>query len=123
MAFNPASGKEGSVLIGTVPYAFKNWKINSGQELPKVNNFTGGGFQQVVGGLEGGELTFEGPWDVGNMPIVVGNSYTFICAVNGSVSVSVPAIVGKIEFGTDVEDAARVKVSAQTNGSFSVEFA
>ncbi len=89
---------------------------NKKQDLPKVNNFNGLGFQNVVGGLNGGALTFEGPWDVGNMPIVVGNAYTFICGVNTATAVTVNALVGKIDFGTDVEDAARATFHCQTNG-------
>ena len=86
--------------------------------MPKVNNFNGGGFQQVVAGLTGGTINLTGPWDVGNMPLTCGNSYSFTLAVNNTVNILVSAIVNNITIDDDVEDAARVKVSAKTNGSF-----
>lgn len=57
---------------------------------------------------------------VGNMSgFGVGQTVTFDCYVNATVHVPISIVISKVEFGTDVEDAARVKVTGMTNGSFS----
>jgi hypothetical protein len=120
MAFNPISGKDGSVVINNgsdVEYAFGKWSVPMKAGLPKVNNFTSD-FQQLVAGLTSGTINLEGPYDGGNMPLTVGTKYTFKLNFNGSIQLSVPAIVETVEPSQDVDDAARVKVTAQSTGSF-----
>lgn len=116
-AFNPISGKEGSVQVGTATYAFKKWELAMDTNLPVVNNFTSA-YQQLVSGVTSGTLTLEGPWDVSNMPLTTGNSYNFTLAVNNSVNLQVTAFVANITPSDDIDDAARVKVTAKTSGSF-----
>lgn len=117
MPFNPIGGPSGSVTVGGVTYAFGKWRVSFKGGLPKVNNFTSA-FQQLVAGLTSGTITLEGPYDGGNMPLSVLTSYVFVCKFSNSITLTIPALVESIDPSQDIEDAARVSVTAQTSGSF-----
>ena len=116
--FNPQTGLFGSVTIGGNVFALGKWKASIKSALPKVNNFTSP-YQQLVGGLLSAALTLDGPYDAGNMPLVAGTSYIFSLGVNGALSYIVTAFVESIDLSDDIEDAARVSISAQSSGAFS----
>src|SRR6185437_7116347 len=97
MAQNFISGKNGYVNVEGVAYSFGKWRCPMTAGTPKVFNFNGGGFEQYVSGLIGAKVTLEGPWDVGNMPLVVGNTYTFTLGVSVSVFLTVAGIVNSVE--------------------------
>jgi len=118
MAFNPISGKSGSVQIGTVSYAFKKWTFNMKTNTPNVTNFNGGGFRQIVSGITQGQLQIEGPYDQGNMPLVCGNSYSFTLTWTMGITLTCTAIISDMTPELDVEDAGRLKITAEVNGSF-----
>jgi hypothetical protein len=117
MAFNPIGGPSGSVLVGGVAYAFGKWRVNIKGGLPRVNNFTSA-YQQLVAGLTSGTLTLEGPYDGGNMPLAVLTAYTFTLKWSNSITLTMPAVVSEIGGSQDIEDAARLTVTAETSGSF-----
>jgi|SRR5581483_9558463 len=124
MAFTAAAGKTGSVLVGTVSYAFKEWSINMEEKLVEVSNFVTGAYRFYAGALTGATLDLTGPYDVGpagsggNMALVTGNTYSFTLNVNGTVSLVVSAIVNKVSLTQNIDDVAQVKVSATIQGSF-----
>lgn len=115
---NFVSGKIGYVTVGNTQYSFGKWKCAMKAKLPNMNNFNGGGFQQIVSGIVAGNPTFEGPWDIGNTPLAVGVQYTFLFGVTPSVFIQVVGIVEDITPSNDVDDAPRVSVAVQSNGSF-----
>lgn len=115
MAF--ISGKEGHVKVSTVEYKFGKWKASFKTNLPKVNNFTSA-YQQLVSGLTSATLTIEGPYDNTAMAFTAGTEYTFLLGFTNTVELSVPAIVESIESSQDIEDAARVTITAQSTGTF-----
>jgi hypothetical protein len=117
MPFNPIGGPSGSVLVGGVAYAFGKWRFSMKTGLPRVNNFTSA-YQLLVAGLTSGTLTLDGPYDGGNMPLTSGTSYAFTLRFSGAISLLVTALVGEIGPSQDIEDAARVTVTAESNGSF-----
>lgn len=86
-------------------------------DAPKVNNFTSA-YQQLVKGLTKATLTCEGPYDGGNMPLTAGNVYSFTLALSGSISIVVSCLVTNITPSQDIEDAARVSITAGSTGSF-----
>lgn len=117
MPFNPIGGPSGSVLVGGVPFAFGKWRASLKNALPRVNNFTSA-FQQLVKGLTSATLNMEGPYDSGNMPLTVGNSYEFTLKYAPSISLTVNALVGEIGPSQDIEDAGRIAVTAESSGIF-----
>lgn len=119
MPFNPIAGPSGSVTVGGVAYAFGKWRLSLKAGLPKVNNFTSA-YQQLVTGLYSATLTLEGPYDGGNMPLTVGTSYAFVCKFNSTYTITVTALVESIDPSQDIEDAARITVTAQSTGSFTL---
>lgn len=117
MAFNPLSGIGASTTVGGVTYAFAKWKATMKGGQPKVNNFTSV-YQQLVAGLLSASLTLEGPYDGGNMPLSVNTSYVFQCKYANAYVLSFTALVETIDTSSDIEDAGRVSVTANTSGAF-----
>lgn len=117
MPFNPIGGPSGSVLIGGVPYAFGKWRCPIKTGLPRVNNFTSA-FQQLVAGLTSGTITLDGPYDGGNMPLTSGQSYEFTLKFSNAISLTLTALVGEIVPSQDIEDAARISITAESSGTF-----
>lgn len=119
MPFNPLSGVSGSVKIGVTAFAFSKWSVEMKCVVVKANNFTGGGYQQVVPGLVSATVTLEAlTYDGGNMPFTVGGSYTFILGYSLTISVTVTVMLESISASPDVEGGQPVKLTGQSNGSF-----
>lgn len=124
MSFLAAAGKTGSVMIGTVSYAYKEWSLSMEEKMIETSNFSTGSYRAYIGGLIGATLDLTGPYDTGpagsggNNPLVVGTTYTFILNVNSLISYTVSAIVSKIGLTQNIDDCAQLKVSAQVTGSF-----
>ncbi len=116
--FNPISGKTGAVLVGSIQYAFGKWEYAMSTGTPKVTNFTGGGYRQIVSGITEGTITVEGPYDEGNMPLTSGNTYTLTLNWNNTISLTGTAILAKLTPSMDVEDAGRIKCVFEVNGTF-----
>jgi hypothetical protein len=130
----------------TTTWAFGKWKIDIETTVPKVTNFTAAAtfynpvgmvtgvtnitnqtassnvslnaFQQLVQGVTKGTITVEGPYDLGNMPLVSGYEYTFALAVNSALYIYANAFITKLSPSDDIEDAARITVTAESNGYF-----
>lgn len=122
MPANFISGTSGSVLVAGVAYAFGKWRFQMKSGLPKVNNFTSA-YQVLVAGLLSGTLTLEGPYDGGNMPLAAGTSYAFTLKFSNAITLTVTAFVEDITPSQDIEDAARISVTAQSTGSFTAAIA
>ena len=118
-AFNPLSGIVGSVMIGTTAYAFGKWSLSMRTNLIPVNNFTGGGFQQLVPGVKRAELTLDSlTYDQGNMPFTVGQKYTFILGYTATVNNTIAIYVETIEPTVDYDGAQPIKITGQSDGAF-----
>lgn len=119
-----ASGRNGSVLVGTITYNFKDWSLSMEEKLPEVSNFGSGGYRVYCRGLDSATLDLSGAYDVGpsgsggNMALTLGTSYSFTLNVNSTVSYIVTAICNKINITQNVDEAAMIKVTATINGSF-----
>lgn len=114
---NFIGGTSGSVLVGGVAYNFGKWRFQMKAGLPKVNNFSGA-YQLLVTGLLSGTLTLDGPYDGGNMPLTAGASYAFTLKFSNAITLTATAFVEDITPSQDIEDAARISVTAQSSGSF-----
>lgn len=122
MTYNPQSGITGSVNVGGTSYAFGKWTLSMKTNVMPVNNFTGGGYQQVVAGVKSADLTLESlTYDQGNMPFVCGNQYTFILNYNALISTTVTIMIESIEPTVDYDGLQPIKISGKSNGPFAAE--
>ncbi len=119
MAF--LSGTTGYVKVGSATYAFGKWKLALKGGAPKVTNFAGLGYQQLVGGVKAGTITLSGAYDQGNMPLQINTTYTFHLGLALGIELALPAQVSDIDVDNDVEDAPRVTVTAQSTGEFNAQ--
>ena len=118
MPFNPLTGKSAVVTIGATDYAFDTIELPLDLKLPEVSNFTSVGYRQFVVGLASAEFKLSGPYDGGNMAFALGTTYSVVMKWSSSISNTVSAICKKIELKTNADDAARVTITFQSNGSF-----
>lgn len=117
------SGTTGYVKLGATTYAFDKWKIAMRGGAPKVTNFTGGGYQQLVAGVVAGTVTLSGPFNSGSMALAVGTSYAFVLGMTTGVELTVTALVTGIDVEDAVEDAPRITVTAESTGTFTASVA
>ena len=113
------SGKHGSVMIGTVSYAFGKWKFRMNTPAIKRNNFTSQ-FQRVVSGVNAGTLNIDGPYDQGNMPFTCGQQYTFLLGLTSGVALTCTAQISDLAPDNDVETAPNVSIVAESDGVFTL---
>jgi hypothetical protein len=122
--FNPLSGLSGSVGIGADKYAFGKWSLSMSANLIPVNNFTGGGYQQLVPGVKKAELTLDAlTYDQGNMPFVVGQKYTFLLGYTATVNATISIYIGSIEPTVDYDGAQPIKITGMSDGPFNASIA
>lgn len=112
------SGKEASVAVNGVNYAFSKWEVAFGGPFPDVTNFGSSGCRENVDSIAQADVTLEGPHNPGSMPLVRGTVYTFLLRVNSGVTFSVPARVRDLNPSVDVKGAAMLRVVAESTGSF-----
>ncbi len=120
MADNYLSGLSGAVSVNDVTMSFGKWKAPIKTKAVSVNNFTSGGFNQNVEGFSGCELTCEGPYNAGNMPLTSGAMAAFVLQLASGNNVSVNARITNLEIDNDAEGNPRVNVTAESNGPFSL---
>lgn len=119
MPWNPLSGKTGSVMIGSTAYAFSKWSAQIKCNLIKASNFTAGAYQRVIAGLLSCAITLEAlAYDQGNMPFTAGNSYAFILGYTATINLTVTCLVGSIEPTVDIEGAQSLKITGDSDGTF-----
>lgn len=85
---------------------------------PKVTNFTGQGFRQLVSGITEGTIAVEGPYDNTNMAFTSGSTYDLTLQWTSGVNLTGTGILATLEPSMDVEDAGRVKATFEVNGPF-----
>lgn len=117
--FNPLAGISGFVKISTTAYAFTKWSVEMRCNIVKANNFTGGGYQQIVAGLVSATLTLEAlSYDEGNMAFTAGQSYAFTLGYTVSITLTLTVLIESITPTIDYEGNENIKIVGQSNGSF-----
>lgn len=112
------SGLLGGVSVNNVLFPFKKWSGTiETKQIPR-NNWFAQGFQRLVPGFTKGSFTIEGPWDVGNTPIISGNTYTFVFFVTAAVGFQVTCNVASIAPDDDAEEAPNLRIMVDSNGVF-----
>jgi hypothetical protein len=112
------SGTTGYVKVGVITYRFGKWKITIKAGTPKVTNFAGSGYQQIVPGVVMATITLSGAYDSGNMPLAANSVYAFHLGMDTGVELAIPAQVSGIEADNDVEGTPTVSVTAESTGVF-----
>ncbi len=116
MAF--LSGKDGFTTVQGVVYAFGKWKASIKTVAVKTSNFTSLGFDDNVEGFTGAQLTLNGPYDEGNMPLTSGQVYTFNLGWAVGISLQIDARVTGIDPSNDAEGTPTLDITAQSKGEF-----
>ena len=71
----------------------------------------------------GGKLDLDGAYNTGNMPLTApsvepGTPYTFILRWTDALTITVLAYIGNITSTVKADGVDKIKVSAETDGSF-----
>jgi hypothetical protein len=112
------AGKSGAISLGGTAYAFGKWTADMSADILDVTVFTSSGYKANIAGLVGAKITADGPFNSTAMALTAGNSYAFVLTMDSGVTLTVTARVGNINVVTDVKDAVRVSISAESTGSF-----
>ena len=116
------AGKLASLTIGAAAQPMTDWTLDVKEEAIDTTNFTSGGFQESVGGIDAADITCTGPYD-GTSGVTMGTVVSFVLATGGAVpgpSFTVPARVTSVNVSTSVRGVATVSITAQSTGTFTV---
>ena len=117
---NYVSGLTGHISVGGQNWRLNKWSIPLKTKLVPVTNFESGGFQEMLACIKSSSISASGPYDQGNMGMTTGNSYAFVLVLNSNISISVTALIDSLELDDDAEGNATIKISAQSNGAFTI---
>lgn len=114
------SGVTGYVILSsTTKLSFKSYDLKMSVNGVDVYNFTSGGCNAVIPGKKKISGSAEGPYNIGNMPIVAGTTYTGAkFGVDPTpTEFACPIYIDDIEVSNDADGGPRVKFNFQSNGS------
>lgn len=127
-AGTPLSAKNCKARFNNQILFCQKWTVKPKSTPLDVSNFEGGGFEDVIGGLRGLEVDFEGWWDGGaNMfdaPLDVQDGVTLVNIKlytndTGSPYWNIPiALVTSVEQPADVHDRIMYRFSMKCKGGF-----
>jgi hypothetical protein len=115
------SGTQGYTYIGDTPYKFGKWKLKI--NVPAIRrNTIFSQFQNLADGtgISNGELTIDGPYDQGNMPLTGGCVYLFHLGfeLSSTIELLLTAQIEDLTPDNDVENAPNVDINAISDGPF-----
>jgi hypothetical protein len=118
------SGNDAAVKLGATSYGFAKWELNfdSGN---KIFFAFGSAFQRTLEGGKGGRVTLTGPYDEGNMVLVMGQTYELHLMLTAALELIVTGRVADGNIGTEIAqggDPAGISVNFDTDGSFALAF-
>lgn len=114
------AGKSASLTVGASAQPMTDWTLDTKEEAIDTTNFTSGGFQESVGGINGADITCTGPYD-GTSGVTMGTQASFVLATGGGgPSFTVSARVTSVNISTNVRGVATCSITAQSSGSFTV---
>jgi hypothetical protein len=99
-------------------YSFSTWDLTLNCSLPKITNFTSGGFQALLAGIVSGQISVKGPYNNTNMAFTVGNLYTWTLGFTTSVVINVPGLIESITSDDDVKEFPKISITAKSTGVF-----
>ena len=117
---NYVSGKIGYVRVGGSDLAMDEWGFDMDAGIIKVTNFLSAGFQEVIVGILSANVSFSGQWDISNIGLVIGGSYTVVLGVSPGVSLTGSILLSKLQAKDSTEGNPKLSCSGPTNGPFSI---
>ncbi len=117
------SGNEGYVQLGATRYTFGKWSLAMDFGVKKFNAF-GHNFQRTTAGAVAGQITAEGPYNAGNMPLAGNTVYTFHLGFAPGLELLLNARVSNLEYATEIggTDPSQIKLTAESDGEFTIGF-
>lgn len=125
MPDNFISGNEGFTKLGSVEYSFKKWAfpIKGGT---KVFFAFGSDFQRTLPGGKGAQITMEGAYNQGNMPLTIGTVYALHLGWAVGIELTVSARCSDINYSNEIgqggEPGGQCSVTFESEGPFTVVF-
>lgn len=113
MAFYP--GKNASITIGGITYPGDSWGLDDETEEVDVTNFTSGGIQELIAGIDKGTIQVTGVYK-GSIP-TKGATATFVLGIGGGLTATKLALITKVRTFTDVKGKAAWEVNASITAS------
>lgn len=124
MPDNFISGNEAYVKLGVAAYSFNKWRIPIDGGVKKFFAF-GSNFQLTLPGGIGAQIVVEGPYNQGNMPLVLNNLYAVHLGWMAGVEILVTARLAKIEYNNQLSSGGEpggATCTFESHGAFAVSF-
>ena len=124
MPDNFISGNDGYTKLGAVAYNFGKWTFPIDGGVKKFFAF-GSAFQRTSAGGISGQVTLEGPYNQGNMPLVLHTVYELHLGWAVGVEIVVNARLANIEYSNEVSaggEPGGVSCVFESDGAFTVSF-
>lgn len=122
---NFISGNDAYVKIGVSPYSFGKWGMKIDGGVKSFYHF-GSPFRRTLPGGMAATITLEGPYNAGNMPLVVNGIAELHLGWAYGIEIVVFARIANIDYSTEISaggDPAQCSVTAESEGAFQVTFA
>lgn len=112
------SGITGSVTVDDVENSFGSWQLTYKIALVDRRSFMSRGMPRRADGQKDWTLELEGPWTVASSPLVGGQEYEFVCAVDDDNAITVTGRVGQMVPSQDMNDGPKLKVTCEASDDF-----
>lgn len=126
MAVTPLAGKNGTVTLATVAYAFGKWSGTIKHDVIDVSNSGGAGARSRITGLQSFDGSFEGPLDTTlaiykQAAVSSGASMAAVFGMDAAThTIACNIVVEDCELTTDIEGAVTYKVSFKSDGALTL---
>lgn len=125
MPDNFISGNDAYVKLGVVEYAWKKWTLPV-KGGTKVFFAFGSDFQRTLPGGKGAQITCEGAYNQGNMPLTVGVVYELHLGFADSIELVISARLSDPTFSAEIgaggEPGGQLNAVFDSDGPFSIVF-
>ncbi len=124
MPDNFISGNEIYIKLGAVSYSFSKWRLPIDGGVKKF--FAAGhNFQRTLPGGIAGQPQVSGPYNQGNMPLVVNVVYELHLGWAAGIELVISGRVANIEYSNEVSaggEPGQCSVTFESDGIFTVSF-
>jgi hypothetical protein len=122
---NFISGVDAYVLLGAAPYSFRKWTIPYDGGCRTFFAF-GSNFRRTLPGGLSADITLEGAYNQGNMPLVLQQVYPVHLGWEAGIELLTNARVNKITYSNETgqggEPGGQAVVELLSDGEFEVAF-
>lgn len=112
-------------MLDTINYAFKKWAfpVKGGT---KVFFAFGSDFQRTLPGGKGAQITLDGAYNQGNMPLVIGQVYPLHLGWDVMTELEVTARLADVNYSAEIgaggEPGGQCQAVFESDGPFEVSF-